>query len=195
MKPLIHRVLYLWRCKYYRFTDSTINTLLQNSSGIYKFSLYCTEVLQSFVHDYLYKSQKETLQAQTTCVFVLVAFHYLLSHLEKRCSTIHIFRVRPHFIQLIKRSFFSRGSTVLHWTSAASHIGGFLNYLDIWYDSLDEWSARHKASTYTGQHRKTLRNIHALIGFEPTIPATNRPRPTPQTARPLWPAKKHSYKY
>jgi hypothetical protein len=25
-------------------------------------------------------------------------------------------------------------------------------------------------------------------GFEPTIPATNRPGPTPQTARPLWPA-------
>jgi hypothetical protein len=27
-----------------------------------------------------------------------------------------------------------------------------------------------------------------LAGFEPTIPATNRPRPTHQTARPLWPA-------
>jgi hypothetical protein len=27
-------------------------------------------------------------------------------------------------------------------------------------------------------------------GFEPTIPATNRPRPTPPTARPLWPALK-----
>jgi hypothetical protein len=25
-------------------------------------------------------------------------------------------------------------------------------------------------------------------GFEPTIPATNWPRPTPQTTRPLWPA-------
>jgi hypothetical protein len=28
-------------------------------------------------------------------------------------------------------------------------------------------------------------------GLEPTIPATNRPRPTPQTARPLWPADGH----
>jgi hypothetical protein len=25
-----------------------------------------------------------------------------------------------------------------------------LELLDIWYDSLDEWSARRKASTYTG---------------------------------------------
>jgi hypothetical protein len=30
-------------------------------------------------------------------------------------------------------------------------------------------------------------------GFEPTIPATNRPRPTPQTARPLWPEAFHWY--
>jgi hypothetical protein len=30
-------------------------------------------------------------------------------------------------------------------------------------------------------------------GFEPTIRATNRPRPTPQTARPLWPAKLREY--
>jgi hypothetical protein len=26
-------------------------------------------------------------------------------------------------------------------------------------------------------------------GFEPTIPTAKRPRPTPQTARPLWPAQ------
>jgi hypothetical protein len=28
-------------------------------------------------------------------------------------------------------------------------------------------------------------------GFEPTIPAINRPRPTPQTARPLCPGTKY----
>jgi hypothetical protein len=28
-----------------------------------------------------------------------------------------------------------------------------------------------------------------LAGLEPTIPATNRPRPTPRTARPLWPTE------
>jgi hypothetical protein len=34
-------------------------------------------------------------------------------------------------------------------------------------------------------------------GFEPTIPATNRPRPTPQTAWPLWPSLStlHSVKF
>jgi hypothetical protein len=32
----------------------------------------------------------------------------------------------------------------------------------------------------TTQHRQTRTNIHALAEFEPTIPATNRPRPTPQ---------------
>jgi hypothetical protein len=75
-------------------------------------------------------------------------------------------------------------------TLAASHIGGFLRYLDIWYDSLDEWSARRKASTYTGQHNTERRGKTSMpwAGFEPTIPATNRPRPTPQTARPLLPA-------
>jgi hypothetical protein len=30
------------------------------------------------------------------------------------------------------RFFFSRGSTVLGRTLAASHVGGFLSYLDIW---------------------------------------------------------------
>jgi hypothetical protein len=75
-------------------------------------------------------------------------------------------------------------------TLAALHIGGFFSYLDIWYYSLDEWSARRRASTYTGQHNKDRRGQTSMpwAGFEPTILATNRPRPTPQTARPLWPA-------
>jgi hypothetical protein len=75
-------------------------------------------------------------------------------------------------------------------TLAASHIGGFLSYLDIWYDSLNEWSARRKASTYTGQHNTERRGQTSVpwAGFEPTIPATNRPRPTPQTSRPEVPS-------
>jgi hypothetical protein len=32
-------------------------------------------------------------------------------------------------------------------------------------------------------------------GFEPTIQATNRPRPTPQTTRPLWPAPRPISKF
>jgi hypothetical protein len=42
-------------------------------------------------------------------------------------------------------------------TLAASYIG-FLIYLDIWWDSLDEWSARRRASTYTGQHNTTQKD-------------------------------------
>jgi hypothetical protein len=59
-------------------------------------------------------------------------------------------------------------------------------------DSLNEWSARRKAYTYTGQHSTERRGRTSMpwAGFEPTIAATNRPRPTPQTARPLWPASK-----
>jgi hypothetical protein len=55
---------------------------------------------------------------------------------------------------------------------------------------LGEWSARRKASTYTGQHNTERRRQTSMpwAGLEPTIPTTNRPRPTPQTARPLWPA-------
>jgi hypothetical protein len=50
------------------------------------------------------------------------------------------------------------------------------------------WSTRRKAPTYTGQHNTERRGQTSMpwVGFEPTIPATNRPRPTPQTARPLW---------
>jgi hypothetical protein len=39
----------------------------------------------------------------------------------------------------------------------------------------------------TTQHKKT-RGKHPWAGFEPTILPTNLPRPTPETARPLWPA-------
>jgi hypothetical protein len=38
----------------------------------------------------------------------------------------------------------------------------------------------------TTQHRKTLTNIHALSGIRTHDPSN---QPTPQTARPLWPAK------
>jgi hypothetical protein len=50
--------------------------------------------------------------------------------------------------------------------------------------------SRHKASTYTGKHNTERRGQTPMpcVGFEPTIPATNRPRPMPQTAQPLWPA-------
>jgi hypothetical protein len=73
-------------------------------------------------------------------------------------------------------------------TLAASHIGGFLSYLDRRQDSLDEWSARRKASAYAGQHNTERREQTSMpwAGFELTIPATNRPRPTSQTVRPLW---------
>jgi hypothetical protein len=41
----------------------------------------------------------------------------------------------------------------------------------------------------TTQHRKRrVQTSMPWAGFEPTIAATNRPTPTPQTARPLWPA-------
>jgi hypothetical protein len=48
---------------------------------------------------------------------------------------------------------------------------GFVSYLDIWYDSLDEWSARRRASTHTGQHRTTRTNIHALSGVRTHNPS------------------------
>jgi hypothetical protein len=64
-------------------------------------------------------------------------------------------------------------------TLAASHIGGFLNYLDIRQDSLDKWSARRKASIYTGQHNTERRgtDIHALSGIR-THDHSNQPAKT-----------------
>jgi hypothetical protein len=49
-------------------------------------------------------------------------------------------------------------------------------YFDIWQDSLDEWSARRKASTYTGQHNTERQgtNIHALSGIRNHDPS-NQP--------------------
>jgi hypothetical protein len=66
-------------------------------------------------------------------------------------------------------------------TLAASHIGGFLNYLDILQVSLDEWSARRKASTYTGQHNteRLGTNIHALSGIR-THDRSNQPAKDPR---------------
>jgi hypothetical protein len=49
-------------------------------------------------------------------------------------------------------------------------------------------------SNRIGQHNIEGRGQTSMsqARFEPTIPATNRPRPTPQTARPMWPAKTHA---
>jgi hypothetical protein len=51
--------------------------------------------------------------------------------------------------------------------------------LDIWQDSLDESSARRKASTYTGQHNTERQgtNIHALNGIRTHDPS-NQPAKT-----------------
>jgi hypothetical protein len=43
----------------------------------------------------------------------------------------------------------------------------------------------------TTQHRKTRTNIRAFSGIRIHDPSKNRPRPTPQTARPLWPASRN----
>jgi hypothetical protein len=61
-----------------------------------------------------------------------------------------------------------------------------LTLIDGWLDSLNEWSARRKAATHTGQHKqnKRRRTSMPLAGFEPTIPVFKRAK----TARPLWPA-------
>jgi hypothetical protein len=47
-----------------------------------------------------------------------------------------------------------------------------------------------KASTYTGRHKTERRRQTSMprAGLEPTIPVSERSRPTPQTARQLWPA-------
>jgi hypothetical protein len=43
--------------------------------------------------------------------------------------------------------------------------------LDIWKDSMDGGSARHKASIYTGRHNTEKRGHTSMtrVGFEPTI--------------------------
>jgi hypothetical protein len=43
-------------------------------------------------------------------------------------------------------------------------MGGFLSYLDISRDSMDEWSVRRKATAYTGQHsiEKKQKDTHVL---------------------------------
>jgi hypothetical protein len=50
---------------------------------------------------------------------------------------------------------------------------GFIIFIDICYDSLDEGSALYKACTYIGQHKRRInrRNIFmGEVGFEHTIP-------------------------
>jgi hypothetical protein len=78
------------------------------------------------------------------------------------------------------------------WTLTASHIGGFLNYLDM-VGLLGQVISPSQGLYLQGQHNTERRGQTSMpkAGFEPTIPATNRPRPTPQTARPLWPATLH----
>jgi hypothetical protein len=62
---------------------------------------------------------------------------------------------------------------------ASAHIGPrplyeVRNLIDNW--SLDEWSARRKAATYTGQHKHNKRRQTSmpLAGFQPTTPVFKR---------------------
>jgi hypothetical protein len=53
-------------------------------------------------------------------------------------------------------------------------------------NSLDEWSARRKASTYARQQNIKIRaNLHALRGIRTRDPVYEWSRTAPQTARPL----------
>jgi hypothetical protein len=56
------------------------------------------------------------------------------------------------------------------------NISDVMNFIDSQYDSLDEWSARRKAATYTGQHKQNKRRQTSVprVGFEPTIPVFHR---------------------
>jgi hypothetical protein len=77
------------------------------------------------------------------------------------------------------------------WRSmATSHMGGCLICSNIWYNSLDEWSARHRTSAYTGHHNTEKRGQKSMPSteFKHTIPASERPNPITQIARPLSPA-------
>jgi hypothetical protein len=78
------------------------------------------------------------------------------------------------------------GSTFLVRTLAASH-GRFRNFIKtLGRTPLDEWSARHKGLYLhrTTQHRNTKTTSMTRAWFEPMIPVTKRPRPTPYFARP-----------
>jgi hypothetical protein len=80
--------------------------------------------------------------------------------------------------------FFPYGSTVLG-EPRPSHVGWRFDTVvfDIWQDSLDERSARRKASTYTRQQNTERRGQTSMprAVFEPTIPVSKRsvrrPRP------------------
>jgi hypothetical protein len=90
----------------------------------------------------------------------------------------------------------SQNETFFSWlyslcrTLAAPHIGGFLSYLDM--VGLFGWVISPSQGLYLHRRHNTERRGKTFmpwVGFEPMIPATNRPRPMPQTARPLWPAR------
>jgi len=51
--------------------------------------------------------------------------------------------------------------------------------VDIWYNSLDGGSARHKTSAYTRLHNIERREHTSMrwAGFEPAIPVSKRSRP------------------
>jgi hypothetical protein len=77
-------------------------------------------------------------------------------------------------------------------TLAASHIRGFLSCLQmVGFLGLVISSSQGLYLHRTTQHRRTRTNIYALSGIRTHDPS-NQPRPTPQTARSLWPAKKGS---
>jgi hypothetical protein len=61
------------------------------------------------------------------------------------------------------------GYTALFWNLAAFH---FLNLIHSRYDSLDGGSVRCEVATYT--QNKRIQTSMPRVGFEPTIPASER---------------------
>jgi hypothetical protein len=78
-----------------------------------------------------------------------------------------------------------RGSTVLEMTLAASQ----LEFLHLFRHSVRSFgwviSPSQRPLTTQDNTTHTRTNIHALSGVEPTISASKRSKPSPQTARPL----------
>jgi hypothetical protein len=116
------------------------------------------------------------LRPVTSCS-VMFYHHHLQSHLAK-----------PELLL--------RGSAVRERTLTASNMGGFLILFRHSVGLL--WTNDHpiaEVSTYTRQHNTERQGQTSMpqAGFEPTVSACNRPRPTPQTARPPEPAANPRY--
>jgi hypothetical protein len=78
--------------------------------------------------------------------------------------------------------FFFRGSTVLQDPGRLT----YRRFLGLFRHMVGLLGRVISPSQGLYLHRTTQTSV-PWAGFEPTIPATNRPRPTPQTTRPLWP--------